>query len=77
MGERACGGEGHQNAKSVETKHHESGMLREEGSGEHRVDRKAGGARHEWQCHHGDEAAFAAVDGARGHHGGHVAAKAH
>ena len=63
----------HEDAAAVEQEEHQGGMVGEESEGEDGVDRQSGGARHEGQGDHREQAALAVLDGAGGHDGRHVA----
>ena len=64
-------------ARQIDAEDDGAGMLREERSAEKQVDRQARAARHQRVDQHGEHPVVAVLDGARGHDGGHVAAKAH
>ena len=59
----------HEDAAAVEQEEHQGGMVGEESEGEDGVDRQSGGARHEGQGDHREQAALAVLDGAGGHDG--------
>ena len=63
----------HEDAAAVEQEEHQGGVVGEEGQREDRVDRETGGARHEGQGDHREQATLAVLDGAGGHDGRYVA----
>ena len=76
--EHAAHDYGHGNAYGIEGYHDEALVAHcEECAGDHYVDGQARRTAHHRQDEHGDKARTAALDGARGHDGRHIAAEAH
>ena len=68
---------GEHHAQQIDAHQRERRSLGEEGAHEQHEDGQAAGTRHEGHERDGDQPALAALDGAGGHYGRHVAAEAH
>ena len=64
-------------AQGIQSQKHQTGMTREEGSGNEHIDRHSSRTGHQRYDKHSDETALAAFDGPCRHHCRHVAAESH
>ena len=72
-----CGKNRQHNPEQIDAHQRKRRSLGEEGAHEQHENGQAAGTRHEWHERDGNQPALAALDGAGGHYGRHVAAEPH